>query len=68
MFFDFLRPSTARRHRAAMLYTHQYLERLFNDAALQQELERRIEAIVDEKIKMKLDGKPEHLLPVTDNQ
>ena len=51
-----------------MLYTHQYLERLFNDAAMQQELERRIEAIVDEKIKMKLDGKPEHLLPVTDNQ
>ena len=68
MFFFSQKRQAKQRHRAAMLYTHLYLERLFNDAAMQQELERRIEAIVDEKLKKKLDGNTEHLLPDTENQ
>lgn len=68
MFFRFRNQTTKRRHQAALRYTHEYLEWLLNDATMQQELERRIEAIVEEKLKKRLDGNPEHLLSVTDNQ
>lgn len=57
-----------KRHSAAMRYTHEYLEQMLNNEAMQQELDRRIEAIVEEKLKRRLDSNSEHLVPETQNQ
>lgn len=39
-----------QQYNAAMRFTHDYLEKMLVNEAMQQELERRIEAIVERKL------------------